>query len=340
MDAAKIIQDLGSFDNLSYDPTLINCPARYAARVSQAFTATEAATVKVEEIIRKKDVTTRDKKYIFTDGSGGISKDLAREIWRVIGPKSGGVDTDFPHAYQIRYEGSKGMLSIDYKLNGSKAITLRPSMIKFDAPETKEIEIARAIDRPTPYHLNRPLIMLLEGLGVNYDFLQQFQDKAVTKTQDAARSLQGAAELLETHGLGSSFRLSPTMQNLAKLGVDTLQGDAFHDQLLQVAVYHVLRDLKNNARIPIPDAWTLVGVADTHGFLEEGEIFACVKKPGGEIIYLEGHVLVSRSPCIHPGDAQTARAIGSPPKGSCFEVESLPNTVVFSIKGELSAERK
>jgi hypothetical protein len=335
INAARIIQDLGTFDNLSYDNKLINCPARYAARLSQAFTATEAATFKVEEPQMRGDITTRDKKYIFTDGCGCISGDFAREIWQVMYPKNRDRDEKFPRAYQIRYSGSKGMLSVDHRLQGSRAFALRPSMVKFDAPEAKEIEIVRAIINPTPYYFNRPLIMLLEGLGVNYDVLQHFQDKAVAKTKDATRSLQDATELLETHGLGSSFRLASTMQNMIKLGIDALQGDAFYDQLLQVAVYHALRDLKNNARIPIPNAWTLVGVADEHNFLEKDEIFACIKKPDGEIIYLEGHVLVSRSPCIHPGDVQVVSAIGSPPKGSCFEIESLQNTVVFSTKGKL-----
>ena len=36
---------------------------------------------------------------------------------------------------------------------------------------------------------------------------------------------------------------------------------------------------------------------------------------------------------IHPGDVQIVRAVGKPPPGSPFEKESLPNAVVFSIKG-------
>jgi RNA-dependent RNA polymerase len=324
---------------LSYDKDLIRCPARYAARLSQAFTATEAATtVKVESIIIEKDIKTKNEKYTFTDGSGNLSEDLAREIWQVIGQKREENKENFPHAYQIRFAGSKGMLSVDHRLKGSRTIALRPSMIKFDAPQSNEIEIARAIYQASPYHLNRPLIMLLEGLGARYDILQGYQDKAVADAQDATRSLQQASELLEAHGIGSSFRLSSTMLNLSKLGIDTIRGDPFYDRLLSVAVYHVLRDLKNNARIPIPNAWTLVGVADTHGFLEEKEIFACIKKPDGSITYLEGHVLVSRSPCIHPGDVQVVVAIGDPPKGSCFVKEPLPNTVVFSVKGSLQSQ--
>ncbi len=295
--------------------------------------------VKVENIIIEEDVKTKNGGYTFTDGSGDLSEDLAREIWQAIGPKGEETKEDFPRAYQIRFAGSKGMLSVNYELNGSRTIVLRPSMIKFDAPKSHEIEISRAIHRPTPYRLNRPLIMLLEGLGASYDVLQRYLDKAVEDTNNATRSLQQAAELFETHGLGSSFRLSSIVLSLSGLGIDNIRGDPFYNRLLRVAVYHVLRDLKHNARIPIPDAWTLVGVADTHGFLGEKEIFACIKKPDGSIIYLEGHVLVSRSPCIHPGDVQVVVAIGAPPKGSCFEIEPLPNTVVFSIKCSFLSRR-
>lgn len=329
--AEKIIESLGSFSDLAYDQTLMYCPARYGARISQAFSATDVAVVDVDEILIRSDIKTPDKRYIFTDGSGGMSEDLARQIWKTIRRKRDG--DDFPRAYQIRFQGSKGMLSVDYTLNGFNSLSLRDSMIKFDAPDSTEIEISRAIDQPTMYYLNRPLIMLLEGLGVPYEVFQKFQDDAVQKTKDATRSLSAAGHLLQTHGLGISFKLPSVMHSLAKLDLDSLAQEPLFNGLLRLAVYHILRDLKYRARIPIPNAWTLVGVADTHRFLEEGEIFVCIKHPEKGTFYLEGPVLISRSPTIHPGDVQLAKAIGGPTQGSPFARESLPNTVVFSVKG-------
>lgn len=288
----------------------------------------------MDEILIDEDIKTSDERYVFTDGSGGMSEDLAREIWRLIG-KGRNLD-DFPHAYQIRFQGSKGMLSVDYTLNGSNTLSLRPSMIKFDAPGSTEIEISRAIDQPTTYYLNRPLIMILEGLGVRYEVFQDFQNQAVHKTEMATRSLSAAADLLQTHGLGLSFKLPSVMLGLAKLDLETLAEDPFFNRLLQLVVYHVLRDLKHRARIPIPNAWTLVGVADTHGYLRADEVFVCIKHREKGTFYLEGPVLISRSPTIHPGDVQLAKAIGKPPKGSCFAREALPNTVVFSVQGKMA----
>jgi len=165
-----------------------------------------------------------------------------------------------------------------------------------------------------------------------------------------------SARFLDSYGLGTSYRLTSIMLSLQKLGFDYLD-DLFFQQSLEFAIHHVLRELKQHARIPIPGGWTLVGVADVHGFLREGEIFASFKHPeSGKTVYLEGPTLISRSPTIHPGDVshcpyfthsdhskwsspcqvQVVHAIGKPPPGSCFAKENLLHTVVFSIRGRPS----
>ena len=315
------------------------CPARYAARISQAFTATDASVSipNIEEVIYQPDIKTSSSEYCFTDGVGTISNVLALEISQELRSKRRRTRRHkiHPKAFQVRFMGSKGMLSVDYRLEG-RAICLRPSMIKFEAPDSLEIEIARAFDRPAPYFLNRPLIMLLEGLGVPYEVFEDFQDKAVHEALQSTQSLGQAVRMLEAHGLGTSFRLSSVMLHLEKLGVYNIRHHIFYKKMLEYAINHVLRVLKNHARIPIPNAWTLVGVADNHKFLKEGEIFVCIKTDQKTpAVFLEGPVLISRSPAIHPGDIQIAHAIGRPPKGSCFFEEPLPNTIVFSVLGLL-----
>ena len=230
--------------------------------------------------------------------------------------------------------GSKGMVAVDHNLTGS-VICLRPSMIKFRVPngQQHDIEIARAFDRPGACFLNRPLIMLLDGLGVPFCVFKKYQDDAVRVTEKAAKSLKDAASLLDEHGLGTSYRISSILLNLDKLGITNLNDDEFYRGMIGYAINHVLRDLKNHARIPVPGAWTLVGVADTHRYLPPNTIFACVKPNNGERKYLRGPVLISRSPCIHPGDVTIVEAIGAPPSGSCFAEEPLTDTVVFSVRG-------
>lgn len=135
-----------------------------------------------------------------------------------------------------------------------------------------------------------------------YSTFKRHQDNAVEQVEESTNSLEQAARMLEAYGLGGSYRLPSIMLSLHKLGLQNVD-DRFYHQSLEFAVHHVLRELKQHARIPIPGGWTLVGVADVHGFLKEGEVFACFKHPkSGSTVYLEGRQLISRSPTIHPGD--------------------------------------
>lgn len=339
--AATIIERLGQFHDLAYDKQLIYCPARYGARISQAFTTTDASiTVPAEEILVAEDIT--EGRHCFTDGVGSISKSLAQEIWKALqkrGSRSALRAITYPRAFQIRLVGAKGMLSVDYKLNGD-VVQLRESMIKFEAPHSTDVEIAQAFVRPSKYYLNRPLIMLLEGLGIPYEVFKKLQDAAVQDVNEATRSLKNAADTLDQFGLATSFRLVSTLLHLYKLGLSPSDLGDFYDQALTFSIHHILRDLKHHARIPVHNGYTLVGVADIHRYLQEGEVFACVSVPETNVIrYLEGPVLISRSPVIHPGDVQVVRAIGRPPLGSPFAKESLVNTLVFPVNGKLISPR-
>ena len=335
VNARTIIERIGTFGALPSDPRLLYCPARYAARISQAFTATDSSfMIQPEEIIVEDDIKDPTGKWTFTDGVGTISPEVARDIWRVQRNRRrrAGRAEEYPRAFQIRFQGSKGVVSVNYRLSG-RIVVLRPSMIKFSAPASRDLEIARSFYRPGPFYLNRPLIMVLEALGVPYEVFQRLQKDAVKQAEQSVESLEKSARLLETFGLGASFRLTSVMLSLHKLGVGPLGEDDFWSRMMAFAIHHVLRELKHHARIPVPEGWNVVGVADIHGYLKEGEIFCHLVLNDGREIYFDGPTLVSRSPTIHPGDVQVAHAIGRPPPGSPFAHESLRNTLVFSTKG-------
>ena len=216
-----------------------------------------------------------------------MSPEIAQEIWHSFTEtrsKRSRRHHKIPSAFQIRLGGLKGMLCVDEQLE-ERIICTRASMNKFTAPDLA-VEIARAFDRPMLAYLNRPLIMLLETLGVPMEPFMELQRDAVEKTNEASKSLDSASRLLEQHGLGTTFRMTSVLLNLHKLGADlesTRQDGKFTSFLkksLEFAVNHVLRDLKYKARIPVPDAWTLVGVADEYDYLEEGQIygqFNCIR---------------------------------------------------------------
>jgi hypothetical protein len=135
--------------------------------------------------------------------------------------------------------------------------------------------------------------MVLEGLGIPYKIFKVYQDAAVRNAEDSIKDLDCATKMLESFGLGASYRLPSVMSHLHKLGV-RMPRDDFYQTMMEFAINHVLRELKHHARIPIP-GWTLVGVVDVHNYLAADEIFACVQeRDTGKKTYLEGRVVVTR----------------------------------------------
>ncbi|KAG9100576.1 hypothetical protein FRC06_003955 [Ceratobasidium sp. 370] len=328
-DAATIIRALGDFSRDS------QFPARMGARIAQAFSSTDLSiSASVEEIQVVPDIERNQS--LFTDGVGRISPEVAKMMWKSLTKLRKRRSYFLPAAYQVRLGGYKGMLAIDYTLEGS-VIYVRKSMDKFDSVSL-DVEVARAFDRPGPCFLNRPLIMVLETVNkVQTDIFLQLQRQAVQEVQEIMYTFGGAARLLEKHGLGTSFKLPAIMLRMQNIGLELEHCYALGMKtILKDAETDILRELKHRARIPVPDSWKLVGIADEFNYLREGEIYACVRDRDEKPIYLEGPYLITRSPVIHPGDVQVVTAIGKPPAGTPFAEEPLVNTVVMSCQGERS----
>jgi hypothetical protein len=114
---------------------------------------------------------------------------------------------------------------------------------------------------------------------------------------------------------------------LRKLGVDVTEDDFLRD-LLGALLQVQLREIKYRSRILVPDAWTLYGISDETGWLEEGQVFVTwydTEKKND--VCFSGTVAVTRSPVLHPGDVQLVEAV-APPKDSMLW--NLHNFVVFS----------
>lgn len=77
INAEYIRSSLGDFS------AVIHCPSKYAARIAQAFTATDPSV----EITRDQWEETDDiggEPYLFTDGVGTISSELGDMIWEAL----------------------------------------------------------------------------------------------------------------------------------------------------------------------------------------------------------------------------------------------------------------
>ena len=82
-------------------------------------------------------------------------------------------------------------------------------------------------------------------------------------------------------------------------------------------------------RILIPKSRLLFGACDPYGLLKAGECFLRVTldEVGTSLTITGVNVLVSRNPCLHPGDLRKLKAINVP------ELSHLTDCVVFSTNG-------
>ncbi|KAH9952081.1 RdRP-domain-containing protein [Amylocystis lapponica] len=344
-------------DSLGDFSGVIRQPSKYAARIAQAFTATDpSVAIRRDQWEEMEDLS--DGTYEFTDGIGTISVELGDMIWEALCKDNPNrmKNSIKPSAYQIRFLGYKGMVSIDSQLQG---IRMRPrkSMNKFQAhdEDLADIEIAASFIRPGTCYLNRPLVMILEDRGVEKQAFINLQEKVKREIYTSTDSIKQSITLLKSHQLGGSYQIRWLLECLEKVGmgmknersVKVLQ-DPFIDRVVHYAKNDILRDIKHRARIPIPDSYLLAGVADEGpayekaGYkdvlcLDEGQVYVCVQYPEDpEPTYLKGAVVICRSPVVHPGDVQRVLAIGKPPPDKLCLFRNLKNVVVFPCVGKRS----
>ena len=132
--------------------------------------------------------------------------------------------------------------------------------------------------------------MALEDRGVKIDTFMDLQEKTKAEIHLASDSLNNFSTLLKNHGLGYKFHLSFILEQLIKLKLDFKQStdntaikSTFIERLLRFSMHHSLREVKFKARIPVPDSYQLVGVADEgrayiREGVDEGRVFTL--KPG------------------------------------------------------------
>ena len=145
--AEYIRSSLGNFSKL------LRTPSKYAARIAQAFTATDQSVK-----IRRDQWEEQPDLGPHTDGVGTISPELADMIWKASRKASHKLleHRIKPSAYQFRFRGYKGVVVVDHRLEGVR-MRLRESQCKFpvDNDDESPFEIARSFDYPNQVHLNR-----------------------------------------------------------------------------------------------------------------------------------------------------------------------------------------
>ena len=209
---------------------------------------------------------------------------------------------------------------------------LRPSMIKFSGSTSTDIEICTAAYEPSPMRLNEQLIKILEDMSVNPRFFLDLQAKEIERLRSTSSSVKSASKFLKSQGIGDKLDLAGFLSKLEVLNI-SFRDDNFLTDVIETAVLIQLRTLKYKARIPVEKGYTLIGIMDETGILEEGQIFCIVEEDDQArvITGMQGQrVIVTRSPALHPGDIQRATAVTVPASSPLMK---LRNCICFSQKG-------
>ncbi|XP_020238569.1 RNA-dependent RNA polymerase 6 [Cajanus cajan] len=304
--------------------------AKCAARMGQCFSSTyatvEVGAVEVNSMLP--DVERNN--YVFSDGIGIITPDLAREVAEKL--KLDNV----PSAYQIRYAGCKGVVaSWPAKGDGVK-LSLRPSMNKFQSTHTI-LEIC-AWTRFQPGFLNRQIITLLSALEVPDDIFWQMQEAMLLKLNqmlvDADIAFDVLTKSCADHGNAAAIMLSCGFSPQTE---PHLRGMLISTRAAQ------LWGLREKSRIFVSSGRWLMGVLDEFGVLEQGQCFVQVSTPSLENCFskhgsrfletknlhvVKGFVVIAKNPCLHPGDVRILEAVDAP------NLHHLYDCLVFPQKGD------
>ncbi|KAK9742248.1 hypothetical protein RND81_03G158700 [Saponaria officinalis] len=305
--------------------------AKCAARMGQCFSSTYA-TVEVSP----KDVDSNfpdieRNGYIFSDGIGIISEDLAMQVAEKLQLKD-----NPPCAYQIRFGGCKGVVACWPGKDDGIKLHLRPSMNKFQSKHTV-VEVC-SWTRFQPGFLNRQIITLLSALNVSDDVFWRMQETMVSNLDQMIVNAEVAFDILTEscadQGNTGAIMLSAGFRP---------QTEPHLRSMLTCIRAAQLTDLREKARIFVPSGRWLMGCLDELGVLEQGQCFVqvshpclenCFSKHGSQfsetknLEVVKGLVIVGKNPCLHPGDIRVLEAVDAP------GLHHLYDCVVFPQKGD------
>ncbi|GFS81565.1 RNA-dependent RNA polymerase 1 [Nephila pilipes] len=308
----------------------IHSVPKYMARMGQCFSQTEDAVsvpldsnyVRTEDDIKGGIDWTNGKSYCFSDGVGKISSNLAKKVRDALGHDK------LCSAFQIRYGGYKGMLVVDPTLKGTDII-FRNSMKKFDSPQNIRLEIART-SAPISLQLNRPFITILNDMGVRHRTFLKLQENMLRTLTDILFDENKAAEFLESKTPNQIF----SYKDLSESGIFLTTEPFFRSLLLALHRHHVEK-IKSKANIAIDpnEGRNMLGVMDETGLLQYNEVFVQYTKnisygeTTKETVVLQREVLVTKNPCLLPGDVRKFQAVDIP------QLHHIVDCIVFPQKG-------
>lgn len=317
-----------------------------AARMGQCFsTSTPTLEVPRDEVELIPDVERVDPesgiKYNFSDGIGKISQTLAEEMARKCGFKRMGVGI-IPSAFQIRYGGFKGVVAVDP--HSQEKLSLRPSMNKFPSTHIG-LEILNW-SKFLPCYLNRQVITLLSTLGVPDLVFERMQESVLMQLDAMLDDPVAALEILQATFSGETHKVVTQMLEAGYLP----NREPYLKSILEAFRAFQLLNLRTRSRIFVPKGACLMGCLDENAYLNYGEVFLqLTPAPGNRRHFndglssfqrhyhgthknmvarvVTGPVVVTKNPCVHPGDVRVLQAVDIP------SLRHMVNCLVFPQEG-------
>jgi hypothetical protein len=192
------------------------------------------------------------------------------------------------------------MVSVDPSLHGD-IICIRDSMWKFQAKNTDDLEICGFADKPRPLFLNRPLIKVLEDLGVPEDSFLDLAKDVIDELHHCVSSTINASIFLETEKVGDIAGFPGLIRRLHDIRIDILD-DHFLRSIVEMGAMVRLRNMKYKGRIPVKKGVKLMGIMDETGTLKEGDIYCAWIDSDGRPQTISGTVVCISSFCVSSSD--------------------------------------
>ena len=327
----KVLEEMGNFKQEQ------NKYKNASRRGQCASSTTPINFLPKENIIEIPDIKSSDNKYIYTDGIGTISYNLALKCVEKIGNNK----FSYCSAFQIRLLGIKGVVAVDPNLEDKDIICIRPSMKKYES-ENNELGIIKSSGYSTGY-LNRQIIALLNGLGVRNNIFVSMIKVSLKEYQTILKYIRN-----KSTELSSYFRANKDVYNevlskcfyfksvvdyyLFKRNQRYLPIEPFIQKILLNCLSIKIRDLKSKGKIIDKQSASLMGVIDETRTLKHNEVFVRIIKPYArkeeQDFTLEGEVYVTKNPCLHPGDIKILKAVNN--EKVYRNLSHMINVIVFS----------
>ena len=332
--------------------------SKFGARVGLLLTTTDK-TIEIDEkdVEYENDIERND--FVFTDGCGQISYDLAVRISQKLGLINNDFsEEDVPSVFQARFMGCKGVWVVNRNKDWKGKILIRPSQEKFKMVSISNLKL---IKEQATKENNKYLIDLVNKALNKRVF--DFNVKDISKFNQGFLNRQ-VILLLEQRSLGivdeifldllkeNNFKLknqkfifnlisNPLFKELSLKMIENnfnIGEDRLLKSLMNSNKTLVYKELKNKARIFVEDSTSVIGVSDDiYNDLDLDEAFLYIKKDNYDLV-LEGYAVVVKCPCLYPGDIRKLTFKRFNPKDEStkkFEkyTKTYKNCLVFSIKG-------